>query len=226
MSNNHQTGRGFGAKGYYIALILCAAAIGISGYLYYRNANEPVDTQVDNPTVNVAVDGTEQENIPVIAPQPSSMAGTEPSSQPTTAPVRKLMKTAAPVDGETVAPYAMDCLSYNETTRDWRVHNGVDISAEEGTPVLAAADGTVYTVYDDETMGTTVVIRHEEGYTTKYACLGQEVTVAAGDEVILGQEIGCVGTSALLESALGPHVHFSVTCDDASVDPAEFLNMG
>ena len=61
----------------------------------------------------------------------------------------------------------MDCLSYNETTRDWRVHNGVDIAAEEGTPVMAAADGQVYTVYEDETMGTTVVIRHEDGYTTK-----------------------------------------------------------
>jgi murein DD-endopeptidase MepM/ murein hydrolase activator NlpD len=102
----------------------------------------------------------------------------------------------------------------------------VDIAAEEGTPVMAAADGQVYTVYEDETMGTTVVIRHEDGYTTKYACLAQDVMVAAGDEVTLGQQIGCVGTSALLESALGPHVHFSVTCDNENVDPAEFLSLG
>ena len=91
---------------------------------------------------------------------------------------------------------------------------------------MAAADGEVYTVYEDETMGTTVVIRHDEGYTTKYACLSQEVMVAAGDEVTLGQQIGSVGTTALLESALGPHVHFSVTCDNEAVDPAEFLIMG
>ena len=223
MSNNKQTGRGFGSKGYYIALILCATAIGISGYLYYRNVNDIPSTQVDTTTPTVLAGVSDREDVPVIATEPSDSSSTLPSSE-NTAP--KVFKTAAPVQGETVAEYAMDCLSYNQTTRDWRVHNGVDIAAEEGTPVMAAADGTVYTVYDDETMGTTVVIRHEEGYTTKYACLAEEVMVAAGDAVTMGQQIGCVGTTALLESALDPHVHFSVTCDNEVVDPAEFLELG
>ena len=223
MSNNKQTGRGFAGKGYYIALILCATAIGISGYLYYRNVNDIPSTQVDTTTPTVLAGVTDREDVPVIATEPSDSGSPLPSTE-NTAP--KVFKTVAPVDGETVAEYAMDCLSYNQTTRDWRVHNGVDIAAAEGTPVLAAADGTVYTVYDDETMGTTVVIRHEDGYTTKYSCLAQEVMVAAGDTVTMGQQIGCVGTTALLESALEPHVHFSVTCDNEVVDPAEFLELG
>ena len=41
-----------------------------------------------------------------------------------------------------------------------------------------------------------------------------------------GTVIGCVGSTALIESAIGPHVHFSVTYRDASVDPAEFLSLG
>ena len=223
MSNNKQTGRGFAGKGYYIALILCATAIGISGYLYYRNVNDIPSTQVDTTTPTVLAGVTDREDVPVIATEPSDSGSPLPSTE-NTAP--KVFKTVAPVDGETVAEYAMDCLSYNQTTRDWRVHNGVDIAAAEGTPVMAAADGTVYTVYDDETMGTTVVIRHEDGYTTKYSCLAQEVMVAAGDSVTMGQQIGCVGTTALLESALDPHVHFSVTCDNEVVDPAEFLELG
>ena len=222
MSNNKQTGRGFGSKGYYIALVLCATAIGISGYLYYRNVNDIPSTQVDTTTPTVLAGVTDREDVPAIATQPSDGNATLPSTENT---IPKVFKTVAPVQGETVAEYAMDCLSYNQTTRDWRVHNGVDIAAEEGTPVMAAADGTVYTVYDDETMGTTVVIRHEEGYTTKYACLAEEVMVAAGDTVTMGQQIGCVGTTALLESALDPHVHFSVTCDNEVVDPADFLEL-
>jgi murein DD-endopeptidase MepM/ murein hydrolase activator NlpD len=119
--------------------------------------------------------------------------------------------------------YSVDALSYNQTTRDWRTHDGVDIAAEAGTKVCAAADGEVYTVYEDETMGMTVVIRHAGGYVTKYASLAKEVSVAPGDKVQLGDPIGTVGTSALLENAVGEHVHFSVTCNDKAVDPAEFL---
>ena len=222
MKSNKFSGK-FAGKGYYIALILCATAIGISGYLYYRNVTDTPSTQVDTTTPSVLAGVTDREDVPVIATEPSGSGATQPSTE-NTAP--KVFKTMAPVEGETVAEYAMDCLSYNRTTRDWRVHNGVDIAAEEGTPVMAAADGTVYTVYDDETMGTTVVIRHEEGYTTKYSCLAQEVMVAAGDTVTMGQQIGCVGTTALLESALEPHVHFSVTCDNEVVDPADFLELG
>jgi murein DD-endopeptidase MepM/ murein hydrolase activator NlpD len=118
----------------------------------------------------------------------------------------------------------MECLSYNETTRDWRVHAGLDLAAETGTPVTAAADGEVYTVYEDDQMGTTVVLRHDGGYTTHYASLAEGVPVKAGDKVVLGQTIGFVGNTALMESALGDHVCFRVTWDGEIVDPAEFLN--
>ena len=210
-------------KGYYIALILCAVAIGISGYLYYKNANDtPAQLQSPTDVVNQNED-LGKEHVSAVATQP---VGTEQQSQQTdpTAP-KVAIKTAAPVEGSTVAPYAMDTLSYNQTTRDWRVHNGIDIAAEAGTKVTAAADGTVYTVYEDDTMGTTVVIRHEEGYTTKYASLSEEVSVAAGDTVTMGQTIGLVGQTALLESAIGDHVHFSVTCNGENMDPAEFLTL-
>ena len=211
MSDNKKTGSMLGGKGYYIALILCAAAIGISGYVYYRNLNQSTD-----------VLATVGNDLSVAATQPGT---TDPGNtqEPTEKPT---MKTAAPVAGETVAEFAVDCLSYNETTRDWRTHHGVDIAAEAGTTVCAAADGTVYSVYEDESLGTTVVITHDGGYTTKYASLAEEVSVEPGTTVTMGQTIGTVGNTALLENSLAPHVHFSVTCNGASVDPQEFLSLG
>ena len=83
MSNNNQNTRGFAGKGYYIALILCAAAIGISGYLYYRNMNDPVSTQVDTTTPDVVVGITDDADIPAIATQSTDTAPTEPSQQAT-----------------------------------------------------------------------------------------------------------------------------------------------
>ena len=136
------------------------------------------------------------------------------------------MKTMSPVAGDSIFGYSMEALSYNQTTRDWRVHNGVDLGAEAGAEVKAAADGEVFTVYEDDAMGTTVVIRHADGYTTKYASLAENLTVKPGDTVTMGQVIGYASDSAIVESTLGAHVHFGVTRNDEPVDPAEFLAMG
>ncbi len=217
---NKKTSGNLGGKGYYIALALCAVAIGISGFLYYRNVNEK-EPQLNTPTLDVGV--LEQEatkDVAAVATQP----GKDEAQTPSKPLPAKPKKTASPVEGKTVSAYAMDCLSYNQTTRDWRTHDGVDIAAKAGAQVSAAADGTVYTVYQDDTMGTTVVIHHDDGYATRYSSLDEKVAVSAGDSVKAGQKIGAVGNTALLETAIGDHIHFSVTCNDMPVNPAEFLN--
>ena len=224
MSNNNNNGRGIYGKGYYIALILCAAAIGITGFLYYRNDNEEQQVLQEPEQQMTVPAAVVEEDVPVEVTEPEQIQ--EVSATETVEIPKKVLKTAAPLSGETVAAYAMDCLSYNETTRDWRVHNGVDLAAEAGTEVMAAADGVVYTTYTDDMMGTTVVIRHDGGYTTRYASLAEELKVNPGDQVVLGQAIGCVGETALVETAVGPHVHFSVLCNDEVMDPAEFLALG
>ena len=224
MSNNNHSGRGIYGKGYYIALVLCAVAIGITGLFYYRSEQEAKQvSQEPEQQVTVSAD-LPQEQVAVAATEPVVVQ--MPEEEPVVIPATKSLKTATPVSGEMVADYAMDCLSYNETTRDWRVHNGVDIAAEAGTEVLAAADGVVYTTYTDDIMGTTVVIRHDGGYTTQYASLSEELCVSAGDSVTLGQAIGTVGETALIETVMGPHVHFSVLYQDAAMDPDEFLALG
>ncbi len=224
MSDNKRTGRGMFGKGYYIALVLCAAAIGITGYLYYRNANNE-EPQLQEAPLDSTVSATqEHEDVPVLATHPQA---TEPGESLATEPGQKwTIKTTSPVSGEAVFGYSMEALSYNQTTRDWRTHDGMDIAAEAGTSVVAAADGQVYTIYDDDVMGTTVVIRHSGGYTTRYASLSEDLAVSVGDTVEMGQVIGTVGETAVVETAIGPHVHFTVTYQDIPMDPAEFLKLG
>jgi murein DD-endopeptidase MepM/ murein hydrolase activator NlpD len=208
MSDNKH-GRSAAGKGYYIALALCAAAIGIISYGYYAGREEPEVLSANAP---VAITGSA--TLPTAQPRQTEEA---------TRPTAGKLATCAPVEGQILSGYAMEVLSYNQTTRDWRVHNGVDFAAPAGTPVMAAAAGQVYTVYEDDQMGMTVVIRHEGGYTTRYSSLSSDVAVSAGQDVALGQTIGTVGTTALMENALGDHVHFTVLKNDQTVDPAEFL---
>jgi len=225
MSDNKHFGRGFAGKGYYIALILCAAAIGITGYVYYQNtqnSEEVILEEIVEDNILVGTMATEAD-VSVLATQPQTEPNPLPSSQPTQPPVKNTMQVIAPLAGESVMEYSMEVLSYNQTTRDWRVHNGVDIAAEEGTPVVAAAEGTVYTTYEDDSLGATVVIRHQNGYTTRYSCLRQDIPVSSGDNVAMGQTIGYVGSTALVETTLGSHLHFAVTHQDEPMDPAEFL---
>ena len=210
MSENKH-GRPAGGRGYYIGLILCAAAIGITGFVYRAGREEPAVQ-----TANTPASITGEAKLPT--------RGTAPAESTEAAePTAGKLKTCLPVQGEVLSPYAMEVLSYNQTTRDWRIHNGIDLAAPAGTQVVAAADGEVYTIYEDDTMGTTVVIRHPGGYTTRYCSLAAEVAVSAGQPVTMGQPIGAVGTTALMENALGDHVHFSVMKDDEPVDPMSFV---
>ena len=226
MSDNKRSGYSFGGKGYYIALILCAAAIGITGYLYARSETEaePVSIQ-ETQSSEVFLDITDEEDIPVLATQPREDVSSVIQTTPPAA-VKQPLKTMSPVAGDTMYGYSMEALSYNQTTRDWRVHNGVDLAAEADSPVCAAADGEVYAVFEDDAYGHTVVIRHADGYTTRYASLSENITVTPGSKVTMGQTIGYASDSAIVETTMGSHVHFSVTCYDEPMDPSEFLMLG
>jgi murein DD-endopeptidase MepM/ murein hydrolase activator NlpD len=105
------------------------------------------------------------------------------------------------------------------------VHTGIDIPADPGTPVVAAAPGTVtwagYGLYSqkksnkDDPYGKAVVIRHDFGYEgrplfTVYAHLSR-IDVAEGQWVDVGQQVGLVGNTGF---TTGPHLHFEVRIDD------------
>ena len=219
MSNKFFSGKL--GKGYYIALILCAVAIGVSGYMFYRNSQEQKTLQ-NEPSQSLEIPN---EDVAAVATQPEQEAPTQGTKPPVqTVPSRG--KVLSPVSGNMALDYSMDALCYNPTTRDWRTHNGMDIAAAEGTKVCAAADGTVESVSEHDTMGTTVILVHADGYKTTYSSLSPEVSVSVGQFVEAGETIGAVGNTALLETALGEHLHFAVTCNGKPVDPEEFLNLG
>ena len=177
------------------------------------------------------VSASVSEAVPVSPPEPLVVSPPEPVLPQDTAdaaaqtPAAETLSVRVwPVSGERIAPYSMQELSFNATTQDWRTHDGVDLAALAGESVRAACSGTVTAVYDDEFLGTTVVISHPEGYETCYSNLAAMPAVSAGMRVTAGDTIGSVGASALLESASSSHLHFAVRQDGKSVDPARFID--
>jgi murein DD-endopeptidase MepM/ murein hydrolase activator NlpD len=98
-------------------------------------------------------------------------------------------------------------------------HPGFDLAAKAGTPVAAAAGGTVSHAGPAGTYGNLVTVRHDNGFETRYAHLSA-VTVKAGDRVEAGQQLGNVGTTGY---STGPHLHFELRHDGKTMDPAPLL---
>jgi lipoprotein NlpD len=104
--------------------------------------------------------------------------------------------------------------------RNGRGHDGIDIPAKTGTPIVAAAAGRV--IHSGRGLGDygrVVIVKHEGYYSTVYAH-NRRNRVEKGDFVEKGEVIGEVGSSG---NASGPHVHFEVRHNRKPMDPLLFL---
>ena len=100
-------------------------------------------------------------------------------------------------------------------------HDGIDLVAPQGSPVLASADGIVRTIVrSNKGLGNIVEIDHRNGYVTRYALLG-DISVSQGRTVKRGQKIGTVGISS---TTFAPHLHYEVLRDGIIQDPVRFLS--
>ena len=243
----------FTGKGFYIVLFLCAAVIGVSAWMMAAGNETMAsdvtvnDNRLDSDRVETVIipPAEEQEVRPVdeITDEPimevqAPEVNTEGVAE-AVEPVPEIVEVGVwregdvlevsgsvyswPVNGELERGHSMESLAYDVTMRDWRTHDGIDITAELGTTVLAARSGTVVNVMDDDFYGTTVIIDHGDGVKTVYSNLADVPTVRVGDQVEGGTVIGAIGDTALCESGQSAHLHFEVEADGKAADPLAYL---
>ena len=101
------------------------------------------------------------------------------------------------------------------------MHNGIDFTADFGTPVYATANGIVKLArWNAFGYGKNIIIEHDSIYKTRYAHLSK-IIVKEGDLIKVGQKIGEVGSTGL---ATGPHLHYELIKNDLAINPLKIYN--
>jgi murein DD-endopeptidase MepM/ murein hydrolase activator NlpD len=120
---------------------------------------------------------------------------------------------AMPVNGRVTSGFGMrfhPILGYS------RMHQGIDLAAPAGTPIVAASDGVVRFAGWHGGHGNYVLVAHAGGLATGYGHMSR-IVAAPGEQVSQGELIGYVGATGL---ATGPHLHFEVFRGGVAIDPA------
>lgn len=133
----------------------------------------------------------------------------------------KLLYESIPAILPTAGNYAKDSFGFrtHPILNQYKMHNGIDIIADIGTPVFAPGRGKVIYVGRKGGYGLTIEIDHGFGYTTVYAHLSK-VNVKAGKTVKRGEFIGKSGNTGL---SSGPHLHYEVHHNGVVQDPMDFF---
>ena len=104
------------------------------------------------------------------------------------------------------------------------LHGGIDLAAQEGSPVYAVEEGVVSKVWADHPLnGNAVKVQHPNGWSTAYLHMVDPPTLGVGQAVAKRRQIGRVGSTG---SATGPHLHFmTYKPDGQTTDPAAVTDL-
>ena len=128
-----------------------------------------------------------------------------------------------PIEGEISKGFDLEKLQYSKTYGDMRVHFGIDILADESTPIKSAGAGKVVSIEDNALWGTVITIDHGNGVKSIY-CGVEDVKVKIDDTVRQGKIIGLVGKIPS-ESKDKPHLHFEMKNNDGYLSPLKAMGL-
>ena len=199
---------------YYFLLALCLIAIATIIVVGTAQNNRQQSSVDDTHVSNGNLDDNENNNNNNNNNKPSE------DEQPTVIIFDVPIKT-----GTIGMDYSNSEAVFNQTMKRNEMHLGVDFLAENGENVYVAYDGVVASTSYDVLFGGTVVVEHDNGVSSVYKSLDENLNVKVGDRLRKGDIIGTVGAS-LFEVLEGSHLHFELLKDGEKISPYDYFLEG
>lgn len=176
--------------------------------------NELAAAETEGPAVSGEEAGTD-----------SSEEATDTSAAAIAAPELNFSEDTSmewPVYGNILLDYSMDQTTYFATLDQYKLSPAIAVQAVEGAPVMAAANGTVFSISEDAQTGTTVTMELGNGYQAVYGQL-TGLEVAEGDTIEKGTIIGYVNAPTKYYSREGSNLYFAMKRNGEPIDPIAYL---
>ena len=214
---------------FYILMAACVLTIAAISFVSYKSvqnsigeekiynsseSTDKVDTQLENVTEKTE---PEEEKVTVQETKP------ENNNENVTVESKAYIM---PLDSsEITTGFSLTEPVYSKTLKDWRIHDGIDISAPLGEKVVAVNDGLIETIENGDLYGITVIIKHTDGKNSTYCNLEDNIELEEGQIINQGDIIGKIGESAVFEISEGPHLHFEMSENGKKIDPLSVIKV-
>ena len=231
------------SRAVYVALGVCVLAAGFVSYSVSKVSSIPqtggitseaerstyvhINERIlpgDNTTPPAEVTVPLQTDPAPVTDAPQTEAVFEDAAEPvgTTAPAKEDIVFSLPVQTKTGKDFSMGIPVFSATMNDYRTHNGVDFTADPGTPVCAVAKGKVTRVVNDSLFGNTVTVDHGGGIVSTVSGLANEGLIREGENVNNETVLGVAGEIPV-EAADGSHIHLEIRVDGVLQDPLDVM---
>lgn len=209
----------------YVVLALCILAIGLTVTFVLLSRDNKIDIDSEIPVIKPdEPDKPNQPDTPDTPDEPDTPDTPDEPIEPEE-PVIETIKFIIPVENLTGMSDYSETPVFSSTLSRYSAHKAIDFYAAEGSKVFAVYGGTVESVTNDILKGYTIVINHGNGLKTTYNSLADGDKVVKGQKVSKGDVIGAVSVTNRQEYKDGAHIHFEVSENGATIDPAKYMDI-
>lgn len=217
--------------GFYLALFACVCLVAVGGVWFTKNnvdelaSNNGFVNKTDESKNDDEVNLIQKDNdvaVPTTTESKDNLEKAKAKEKEQQANKKEESKLSF-LGEKVVREYSDKEPSYSKTLNLWEVHKGLDVSTLKGQEIKSLLDGKIVDVFKDDEHGMSVKVKSNNDITVVYSNLSEKINVKKDQQVKVGQALGTVGNTSMVEGKDGQHVHIEAYKGNSSMNPMSLI---